>query len=81
MMKNGDPLPSWIWFDPATTTYSFVADSNAMIGIIDLAMKATITDDSSIQLLPAYSYEYFQLEFILNIPPEVDTDPANNFRA
>ena len=45
-MKDGTALPSWITFDNTTVTFTLNPTDNALIGIYDLSMHATIVPDT-----------------------------------
>lgn len=52
-LYTGDPLLSWMWFDPDIITYFFTPNTNDRIGTYALNLTGTLVTNSTKQQLPS----------------------------
>jgi hypothetical protein len=64
---------TWQSFIPSSVTYKFSPKTNSLVGTYGMIMKGTLTANSEMQILSAFTITTFMVEVRFNTPPIFDS--------
>lgn len=65
--------PTWQGFNPTpNVVYSFSPKTNSLVGTYGMSLKGTLTTNTGLQILAAYTITTFLIEVRINTPPTFD---------